>query len=120
MLTCQRDRNGDQTVADAGQLRAFRARVTMVFQQFNLSSYMTARDNVMLGPIRVHGLTRAEAGERAVHYLARAGVGHGKDAYPVFLSGANSSVSPLPARWTPNWWARCCTSCAAWPRKAAP
>ena len=41
----------------------------------------------MLGPIRVHGLTRAEAGERAVHYLTRVGVGHRKDACPGFLSG---------------------------------
>lgn len=87
VLTCKRDRNGDQTAADPAQLRAFRARVTMVFQQFNLWSHMTARDNVMLGPVRVHGLSRAEAGERADHYLARVGVSHRKDAYPGFLSG---------------------------------
>lgn len=84
VLTCQRDRNGDQTVADVGQLRAFRARATMVFQPFNLWSHLTARDNVMLGLIRVHGLPRAETGERANHHLAR--VGHGKDAYPEFPS----------------------------------
>ena len=86
-LVCKRDRNGDQAVADEAQLRAFRARVTMVFQQFNLWSHMTARENVMLGPIRVHGLSRAEAAERADHYLARVGVAHRKDAYPGFLSG---------------------------------
>ena len=87
VLACRRDRHGDQTVADPAQLRAFRARVTMVFQQFNLWSHMTARDNVMLGPMRVQGLTRAEAAERADHYLARVGVAHRKDAYPGFLSG---------------------------------
>ncbi|WP_304620096.1 ATP-binding cassette domain-containing protein [Paracoccus sediminilitoris] len=86
MLSCKRHRNGDQTVADAGQLRAFRARVTIVFQQLNLSSHMTARDTVMLGPIRVHGLPRAEAGKRANHYLARVGAGHRKDAYLGFPS----------------------------------
>jgi arginine/ornithine transport system ATP-binding protein len=86
-LVCKRDRQGDQIVADAARLRAFRARVTMVFQQFNLWSHMTARENVMLGPMRVHGLSRPEAAERADAYLARVGVAHRKDAYPGFLSG---------------------------------
>ncbi len=86
-LVCRRDRAGDLTVADSGALRAYRARVTMVFQQFNLWSHMTARENVMLGPIRVHGLSRTEAGERADAYLARVGLSHRKDAYPGFLSG---------------------------------
>ncbi|MDM7459874.1 MAG: ATP-binding cassette domain-containing protein [Paracoccus sp. (in: a-proteobacteria)] len=86
-LDCKRDRAGDLIVADEARLRAFRARVTMVFQQFNLWSHMTARENVMLGPIRVHGLSRAEAAERADHYLDRVGVGHRITAYPGFLSG---------------------------------
>ncbi|UXU76567.1 ATP-binding cassette domain-containing protein (plasmid) [Paracoccus sp. SMMA_5_TC] len=86
-LPCRKDRNGDLTVADPALLRRLRARVTMVFQQFNLWAHMTARENVMLGPIRVHGLSRVEAGERADHYLARVGVAHRKDAYPGFLSG---------------------------------
>ena len=41
----------------------------------------------MLGPIRVHDLTRAKAGERADQCLSRVGVGHRNDAYPGFLSG---------------------------------
>ena len=86
-LACRRDRAGDLVVADPAVLRAYRARVTMVFQQFNLWSHMTALENVMLGPIRVHGLARAEARERAEAYLARVGLSHRKDAYPGFLSG---------------------------------
>lgn len=86
-LVCRRDRAGDLIVADAAALRAFRARVTMVFQQFNLWSHMTARENVMLGPIRVNRLSRAEAGEKADAYLDRVGLSHRKDAYPGFLSG---------------------------------
>ena len=74
-------------VADAAELRFYRARVTMVFQQFNLWSHMTARENVMLGPMRVHGLSKAEAGERADAYLARVGLSHRQNAYPAFLSG---------------------------------
>ncbi|NBN63141.1 ABC transporter ATP-binding protein [Pannonibacter tanglangensis] len=86
-LACRRDRAGDQIVADAARLRAYRARVTMVFQQFNLWSHMTARENVMLGPMRLLGLTKAEAADRAEHYLARVGVSHRMQAYPAFLSG---------------------------------
>jgi len=86
-LVCRRDRAGDLMVADAAALRAYRARVTMVFQQFNLWSHMTARENVMLGPMRVHGSSHSEAGEKADAYLARVGLSHRKDAYPGFLSG---------------------------------
>ena len=86
-LACRRDRQGDLVVAEEARLRAFRAKVTMVFQQFNLWSHMTARENVMLGPMRVHGLDRAEAGARADAYLERVGVAHRKSAYPGFLSG---------------------------------
>jgi arginine/ornithine transport system ATP-binding protein len=86
-LACRRDRAGNLMVADGAALRAYRARVTMVFQQFNLWSHMTARENVMLGPVRVHGLSRAEAGEKADGYLQRVGLSHRKDAYPGFLSG---------------------------------
>ncbi len=86
-LVCKRDLAGDQMVADPAQLRAFRARVTMVFQQFNLWSHMTAQENVMLGPMRVHGLSKAEAADKADAYLARVGVAHRKNAYPGFLSG---------------------------------
>ena len=86
-LDCRRDRAGDLIVADEAVLRGYRARVTMVFQQFNLWSHMTAHENVMLGPIRVKGLSRAEAAERAQAYLALVGLSHRKDAYPGFLSG---------------------------------
>jgi ABC-type histidine transport system ATPase subunit len=86
-LACRRDRAGDLTVGDPAVLRAYRARVTMVFQQFNLWTHMTAMENVMLGPMRVHGLSRSEARERAGGYLARVGLSHRKDAYPGFLSG---------------------------------
>ncbi|GAB2184310.1 ABC transporter ATP-binding protein [Roseibium sp. LAB1] len=86
-LKCERDRSGNQIMADRSELQAYRARVTMVFQQFNLWSHMTAKQNVMLGPMRVLGHSRAQAAEQAEHYLAKVGVSHRKDAYPGFLSG---------------------------------
>lgn len=48
---------------------------------------MMALENVMLGPIRVTGLSRSEAKDRAETHLARVGLGHRMDAYAGFLSG---------------------------------
>ena len=72
---------------DAAQLQHLRTQVAMVFQHFNLWAHMTALDNVIEAPIQVLGLTRAEAVERAEHYLQRVGVAHRKNAYPAHLSG---------------------------------
>jgi polar amino acid transport system permease protein len=61
--------------------------VGMVFQQFNLFSHLTARENVA-GPLRwVHGLSRAAADQRANELLDRVGLSHRADALPRHLSG---------------------------------
>src|SRR5262249_6387789 len=59
----------------------------MVFQHFNLFPHMTALQNVTLAPIRVHGVSRAQARERAEELLSRVGLGDKLDVYPVALSG---------------------------------
>ncbi len=81
------DRTGELTAADPAQLRRLRARLSMVFQQFNLWGHMNVLRNVIEAPIRVNRLSKAEAIERAEHYLARVGVLHRRDAYPAHLSG---------------------------------
>jgi polar amino acid transport system permease protein len=61
--------------------------VGMVFQQFNLFSHLTARENVA-GPLRwVHGMSRAAADRRANELLDRVGLSHRADALPRHLSG---------------------------------
>jgi polar amino acid transport system ATP-binding protein len=64
-----------------------RAEIGMVFQHFNLFPHMTALENVTLAPIRVSGVGRAEARERAIELLNRVGLGDKIDTYPVALSG---------------------------------
>jgi polar amino acid transport system permease protein len=61
--------------------------VGMVFQQFNLFSHLTARENIA-GPLRwVHGIPAAEANQRANALLDRVGLSHRADALPRHLSG---------------------------------
>src|SRR3954470_15450797 len=56
------------------RLRHFRTRMGMVFQHFNLFPHMTALDNVAAAPIRVLGVRRGEARERALEELDRVGM----------------------------------------------
>jgi polar amino acid transport system ATP-binding protein len=64
-----------------------RAEIGMVFQQFNLFPHMTALDNVTLAPIRVKGVPRSDARNRAQQLLQRVGLGDKMNTYPVALSG---------------------------------
>ena len=72
---------------DPRQIERLRARLGMVFQQFNLWAHMTILQNVTEAPIHVLGLSRAEAMERAERLLAKVGVWDKRDAYPSHLSG---------------------------------
>ncbi|CAO3432120.1 amino acid ABC transporter ATP-binding protein [Azospirillum doebereinerae] len=69
------------------ELNRLRARVGMVFQQFNLFPHMTALENVMEGPLSVLGHSRAEAAERARRHLAQVGLAEKADSHPARLSG---------------------------------
>jgi polar amino acid transport system ATP-binding protein len=69
------------------ELVRVRAKVGMVFQQFNLFPHMTALANVMEGPRTVQGLSKAEAEARARAQLAEVGLAERADAYPAHLSG---------------------------------
>ena len=64
-----------------------RSEIGMVFQQFNLFPHMTAVENVMLAPVRVKGLSRAQSRDKAVELLGRVGLSDKADTYPVALSG---------------------------------
>jgi polar amino acid transport system ATP-binding protein len=80
-------RNGAMVPADARHLRRVRAKVGMVFQQFNLFPHMSAIRNCMEAPMMVLGLSRQEAEARAAELLAMVGLADKKDHYPSQLSG---------------------------------
>jgi arginine/ornithine transport system ATP-binding protein len=87
VLKLERDRDGSLRAADATQLRAWRRRLAMVFQNFNLWQHRTVLQNVIEAPVHVLGQPRHQAVERARELLARVGVLHRQDVYPAQLSG---------------------------------
>ena len=68
-------------------LARLRAEVGMVFQSFNLYPHMTALENIVLAPVKVKGLSRAEGEKVAMKLLERVGIPEKANAYPANLSG---------------------------------
>ena len=68
-------------------LEKIRARIGMVFQNFELFPHLTVFENVVLGQVRVLGRSVEEAGDKATTYLARVGMAAHRDKFPGQLSG---------------------------------
>ncbi|MGI6605543.1 MAG: amino acid ABC transporter ATP-binding protein [Peptococcia bacterium] len=68
-------------------INRLRADVGMVFQRFNLFPHKTALENIVLAPMKVRGLSRQEAEERALALLQKIGLSEKADVYPDSLSG---------------------------------
>ena len=78
--------DGEKVVRGKG-LAKVRAEVGMVFQSFNLFPHLTALANVALGPLRVRGLMKKDAEERARALLAKVGLADHAHKFPGQLSG---------------------------------
>ena len=70
-----------------GNINRMRARIGMVFQQFNVWPHLTVLGNVTTAPMVILGRSRTEAEERALGLLERVGMLEKRDAYPAELSG---------------------------------
>ena len=68
-------------------LRALRAEIGFVFQQFNLYPHLTVRENITLAPMKVRKVSRGEAEAIAAKLLERVGIPDKSNAYPANLSG---------------------------------
>ncbi|MGO1627007.1 MAG: ABC transporter ATP-binding protein [Halomonadaceae bacterium] len=73
--------------ADWKQVVSMRAKLSMVFQSFNLWAHMTVLENIIEAPIHVLGKPRKEAVEHAEALLERVGLSHRANAYPAQISG---------------------------------
>lgn len=64
-----------------------RQKVGMVFQSYELFAHMNVIDNILLGPMKAQGRSRAETEAQADKLLARVGLLDRKTAFPRELSG---------------------------------
>ncbi len=64
-----------------------RARIGMVFQNFELFPHLSIRENLNLGQVKVLGRSEEEASERGLKYLDRVGLIDQADKFPHQLSG---------------------------------
>ncbi len=64
-----------------------RQKMGMVFQHFNLFPHKTILENMILAPVKVKGMDKSAATEKAQQLLTRVGLGDRCDAYPIQLSG---------------------------------
>ena len=59
----------------------------MVFQHFNLFPHKTILQNMTLAPVKVKGVSQADADKKAMELLERVGLADRANAYPIQLSG---------------------------------
>ena len=64
-----------------------RQKMGMVFQHFNLFPHKTILQNMTLAPVKVKGVSQAEADKKAMELLERVGLADRAGAYPIQLSG---------------------------------
>lgn len=81
------DGNGSRVRRKASEIAQMRSEATMVFQQMNLFSHLTALENVAVAPIKVKKMRRADAEEKAKELLSKVGLAERMHDYPGHLSG---------------------------------
>src|SRR5690606_23749666 len=86
-LRSHKKRDGSAVSSDPRQLERVRARLGMVFQNFNLWSHRTVLQNIIEGPVHVQDVSKADATDYALRLLAKVDMAAKKDAYPAELSG---------------------------------
>ncbi|WP_125617032.1 amino acid ABC transporter ATP-binding protein [Specibacter cremeus] len=82
------DVRGDQLQeASQAEINKRRSKIGMVFQSFNLFGHMTAKENVMFGPIKLLKMSKKDAEAHARELLRKVGLADRMDNYPSQLSG---------------------------------
>lgn len=78
---------GNELLAKDVNLDIHRRKIGMVFQHFNLFPHKTVLENITLAPIKLLGLSKEEAEQRADSLLEQIGLTEKRNSYPNTLSG---------------------------------
>ncbi len=87
--------NGSSLPADMRQIEQIRARVGMVFQNFNLWPHLTVLENIIEAPVHVLKESRAQAVDHAHALLKKVGLSDKPDYYPGQLSGGQQQRAAI-------------------------
>jgi len=79
--------DGMDITAPGAKVDKIRRSIGMVFQKFHLFSEMDVMDNLCLAPVRLKGMSRADAEKRAMDLLGQVGLASRAHAWPTLLSG---------------------------------
>ncbi|MBR2775326.1 MAG: ATP-binding cassette domain-containing protein [Selenomonadaceae bacterium] len=79
--------DGEELTAPNVNIDLIRRKMGMVWQRFNLFTHMNVMDNLTIAPIKLLGMTKDDARQKAMDLLAQVGLTSKADAYPEFLSG---------------------------------
>lgn len=79
--------NGADITDKGTNINQYRQKIGMVFQHFNLFPNMTILRNMTIAPIKLLGMSEADATQMAMDYLKRVGLEEKASAYPSQLSG---------------------------------
>ena len=78
---------GQDITSSEHDINAMRQNLGMVFQSFNLFPHMTVLRNLTVAPMKLRGLSRADAEERALLLLKKVGLADKVNVDPNTLSG---------------------------------
>jgi len=78
---------GENITRERKKAHLLRQQIGMVFQNFELFSHLSAAENVMLAPVKILGMSRADAHDVAGELLRKVHIPEKADAFPDELSG---------------------------------
>jgi polar amino acid transport system ATP-binding protein len=86
---------GEEITAEGVNVNRIRRHIGIVFQAFNLFPHMTVMRNITLAPMKVLGLSRAQAEREATDLLQRFGLLEKRNEYPDRLSGGQQQRAAI-------------------------
>ena len=79
--------DGEEITARGADVNRIRRKMGMVYQKFYLFSHMNVMDNLCLAPVKLAGMSRADAEAHAMDWLSKVGLTSKAHAMPANLSG---------------------------------
>ncbi|UNC92453.1 amino acid ABC transporter ATP-binding protein [Candidatus Contubernalis alkaliaceticus] len=79
--------DGEDILAKGANAPKLRQKMGMVFQSFNLFAHLSVLENLTIGPVKLLGKSKEEAGENACELLKKVGLSEKVDSFPDELSG---------------------------------